>query len=319
MDEVLGDFKIIMIPPAIPQSNTNSQPSVRFGWWQVSHESINTGALNQLPSSLWQDYLGSRISRINYMDDLQDVFERGEKHFINLESKANRWLLNDPSAYPTWKSVKARFTKMVKKILELQWTQKATPLPEGPHVIHSVSKAYKGAVTTLQKLLNASDLTPKAQEHLKMDLDEYLGKLMHYVGDIYMPLHTTQYFDWKILANKGIHEFIEGELLSSQDYQEIMKRSNARTEPIPVLKADELTPFITQAIRHSHLKLFEIVAIHQGVKQAFPSAGADKTKQELDERLTPLASEQILRAQTALASILQLVHTEASKPLMQTH
>ncbi len=302
-------------PPLIP---TASQPVIRFGWWKKDHEIINVGALHQLPSSPWQTYLGRHLPRIEYVDDTQDVFERGPKHFINLEAITNEWLLKKPEAYPTWHNVDMRFKPKTRKKITKDWNNslKHMHVPQGSNTITSILNAYQNSVETYQKLTQANPFIPeKQQESWAMDLDESLGELMHYVGDLYMPLHTSQYFDWKIFGEQGLHEFIEGKLLSSKDYQQILQKAEQNKSALPEVTPQTLKPFITQEIRRTHMQIFKIVDICRKVKKQFPeeTTAPKIIEQELRKRLKPLIAKQLTQAQTSLATLLQLVQAEGLK------
>ncbi len=284
---------------------------IHFGWWANTHKEINMGAINLLQSSPWQQYLETHFKRLSYIDDLQDVFERGPKHFINIEDKENKWLFGISEAYPTWKNVNSRFKNTLRNKLNKKWQNNSQPMPipKEANVITSILNAYDNTIAFLQSPSQAKSL-PKHQ------LDEQLGRLMHYIGDLYMPLHTSRYFDWNAFEEQGLHEFIERDLLSYQNYRHISQQAYQQQNQIAQLSPENLKTFLTQETRRSHLKIFKIVAAHRNIKKRLPlNTSSNDIEKALKQELTPLISQQIIRAQIGLSAILQLIRSEGLKPI----
>jgi hypothetical protein len=140
------------------------------------------------------------------------------------------------------------------------------------------------------------------------------------VGDLFMPLHLTEHFDWPISpkAKQGIHFFIEDQGLNLDDYQTVINVAKDQRGTTPKdITEQNLKPFILSKMSESYKTLFSIVTTQKEVLAQRPvGTPLNVYKENLAKALKPILLPQIIAAQETLSEILYSAWREAGKPAL---
>ncbi|MEO8148486.1 MAG: zinc dependent phospholipase C family protein [Bacteroidia bacterium] len=157
-----------------------------ISWGTFGHEHINRAAVLALPSPL-QNFFYNHIDFITQESTVPDLRkytlkDRSEnpRHFIDLEN------------FGSMDSMPANLAE-VKKKYDDKFLQDNGILPW--YIMDMMDK-----------------LTKAFKEKRKTEILFLAGDLGHYIGDAYMPLHTTVNHDGQATNQKGIHSFWESQL-----------------------------------------------------------------------------------------------------------
>ncbi|MFN8614915.1 MAG: hypothetical protein U0003_03255 [Vampirovibrionales bacterium] len=309
-----------------------------FGWFQAAHQAIRQGGANTVAHPGLRHYLNQQAISIGLHDDAQDQFKPGPSHYVNLEDAENR--ANNPytnpqthlpslasgihvdSATTPWPAVAQQFSLNNRLKLLTAWHQQPlaeTDLPQGTTVFDSIVWHTNALTQAFIAAQLAQQPFEKTQAH--QAIQRHAGALAHYAGDLTMPLHTTHTYNWSLAPNyanrhpdlrQGIHAFIEGDLLSADDYARLQQHT-----VVPVaLTRDTLKPFLLQTLQNSHLRVFDVFQAHQRVVEANPYqcvANPEGFKTQLKQALQPLIITQLLTAQQVYASLLDWAYQSAQQ------
>ncbi len=275
----------------------------RFGWQSPTHRGIDQGAIAQIDSPLLQTYLRQNLPSIQGYDDAQDLYCKGPRHYINLEA-GNNQETGVPLTASSWTQALKAFHPDQKNrwqngVLEEQ------ALPKGPSVYQAVLMAFQKVQIAFSQVSLAT--LGEQPAFLQRNLFMAIGEMGHYISDLFMPMHTTQFMDWYLHPNspKSMHHFIEGESTPSLSGQSIALEK-------PAVSLQTLKPFLLDSIRSSYLKMFDIVETHQQLL----ATELDKPSFEnsLRQRLQPILLEQVTRAQQAFSALLNLAWQSRFQP-----
>ncbi|MDH4379137.1 MAG: hypothetical protein QE263_04440 [Vampirovibrionales bacterium] len=314
---------------------TSTGPASQFGWFQSTHHAIRQGGVTAVAQHDFKRYLQQNEVTLGLHDDAQDQFKAGPAHYINLEDarnesvnpyslaqSANSSKLHIDSYRVPWPDLMQRLSLDKQQQLAEAWqvrSLKETDLPKG-------TTAYDSVLHHTNQLIAAlatphPNATSAQLEQAHQLVQYHAGALAHYVGDIYMPLHSTHTFNWSLAPNyanlhpdlgQGIHAFIEGDVLKPGDYAALQQEALVPMQ----LSKDTLKPFLLEAIQASHLRVFDLLQANQHVVMADPYRVVNRPtefKAALRQALLPLVKSQVLQAQQAYGAILSMAFEEAQR------
>ena len=158
-----------------------------ISWGMYGHEHINRAAVLLLPPTSLLNFFYNHIDFITQESTVPDLRKytlkdksENPRHFIDLEN------------YGTMDSLPPTLADAKKKYEE-KFLQENGILPW--FIIDMMDK-----------------LTRAMKEKRKTDILFIAADLGHYIGDAYMPLHTTANYDGQATNQKGIHSFWESQL-----------------------------------------------------------------------------------------------------------
>lgn len=156
-----------------------------FSWGIWGHQHINRAAVFALPMPM-RAFFFDHIDFITIEASIPDVRKYGindrneaPRHFIDLEAYGDHPFDVLPE---TWDSAKSKYTtKELEKNGILPWYI--------PQMLDKLTKAF--------------------QDHDKVSILFYAADLAHYIGDAYVPLHTSLNYNGQLTAQKGVHALWE--------------------------------------------------------------------------------------------------------------
>lgn len=158
-----------------------------ISWGMYGHEHINRAAVLALPPSPLLNFFYNHIDYITQESTVPDLRKytlkdksENPRHFIDLEN------------FGTLDSLPLTLTEAKKKYDE-KFLQQNGILPW--FIMEMMDK-----------------LTIAMKEKRKTDILFIAADLGHYIGDAYMPLHTTANYDGQATNQRGIHSFWESQL-----------------------------------------------------------------------------------------------------------
>ncbi|MGH2645327.1 MAG: zinc dependent phospholipase C family protein, partial [Chitinophagaceae bacterium] len=178
------------------------------GVW--GHQHINRAAVFALPMPM-RAFFFDHIDFITIEASIPDVRKYGindknepPRHFIDLEAYGDHPFEVLPE---TWDSAKAKFgEKILIKNGILPWYI--------PEMVDKLTKAFKS--------------------HDKVSILFYAADLAHYVGDAYVPLHTSLNYNGQLTGQKGVHALWESLIpeLFGMNYNLHTKSAVYRNDPV---------------------------------------------------------------------------------------
>lgn len=173
-------FFAFFLPALILVSYTSS-----FSWGVWGHQHINRAAVFALPMPM-RAFFFDHIDFITIEASIPDVRKYGindrneaPRHFIDLEAYGDHPFDVLPE---TWDSAKSKYTtKELEKNGILPWYI--------PQMLDKLTKAF--------------------QDHDKVSILFYAADLAHYIGDAYVPLHTSLNYNGQLTGQKGVHALWE--------------------------------------------------------------------------------------------------------------
>lgn len=158
-----------------------------ISWGIYGHEHINRAAVLELPPTSLLNFFYNHIDFITQESTVPDLRKytlkdksENPRHFIDLEN------------YGTLDSLPLTLVDAKKKYEE-KFLQENGILPW--YIVDMMEK-----------------LTKAMKEKRKTEILFIAADLGHYIGDAYMPLHTTANYDGQATNQKGIHSFWESQL-----------------------------------------------------------------------------------------------------------
>ncbi len=319
--------------------------SVRFGWFDHGHHAIDTGAINRLPQQTqderqWQGFLKENLQFIHDEDDMEDLVYDGPMHYVDLD----KWLRPDvPVAHEkkmgvSWEEAQNAFSEEERHRLHQRWHASSIE-PEDfyrpRNIFLSVMQKYDMVKRQLESIAQGNKrlltVAPghtsrelNIQRNFYLELVRNVGRLSHYIGDLFMPLHLTRYHDWLLHPDakaeqhaftEGMHFFLEGKTLTTQDYQSLLS-TPVKAPPGPPLNREALRTYLIEKMQQTYGRMYDLVRLQQqALAQKREHASTDLYEKRLAEAVKPLLLEQLQSAQEALAVTLQSVWHEAGRPV----
>lgn len=156
-----------------------------YSWGVWGHQHINRAAVFALPMPM-RAFFFDHIDFITIEASIPDVRKYGiqdkneaPRHFIDLEAYGDHPFEALPE---TWDSAKAKYSlKELDKNGTLPWYI--------PEMLDKLTKAFR--------------------DHDKVSILFYAADLAHYVGDAYVPLHTSLNYNGQLTGQKGVHALWE--------------------------------------------------------------------------------------------------------------
>lgn len=177
MKKIFGSLLFIFLMLAFSNAS--------FSWGVWGHQHINRAAVFALPMPM-RAFFFDHIDFITVEASIPDVRkyainDRNEppRHFIDLEAYGDHPFETLPD---TWDSAKAKYgEKMLIKNGILPWYI--------PEILDKLTAAFK--------------------DHDKVSMLFLAADLAHYIGDAYVPLHTSLNYNGQLTGQKGIHALWE--------------------------------------------------------------------------------------------------------------
>jgi len=227
--------KIFIIIIVLFLLNVNSSKTYSFGFY--AHKKINRMAVFALPPEMigffkkHMDYLVEHA--IDPDKRSRGVEGEAEKHYIDVELYGDSALSDIPKF---WKAAIEKFTEDTLRANGINpwWTSK---------MVYNLLLAFKDE-----------------------DFDKILynaANLGHYIADACTPLHTSTYYDGKILDQKGIHAFWETRV--PELYSDNFNYLTGRAEYI-----DKSYEFIWQLVQESHACVDTVFAVETDMRLKYP-------------------------------------------------
>ncbi len=290
-----------------------SDTTPRFGWDSRGHGAIREGAFNRLPQTPLKPFLQESRPFIAASDDSQDIYHKGPHHFINLELPVNRFSGNGPLPLDF---IFRHFNPNARQWLAGLWQNppgNGPALPQGETVVTATLTAYRDTRRLMRQVIETQDAGQK--ETLQLALSDAIGRLSHYVGDLFMPLHSTTYHDWPIhpaFPQSGIHAFLEQAVLTPNDLAQLA--NPPKTSPLPELTAETLEPFLKRQVLESHLAVYDIVQAQQTcLANPWAAANPYACSTALRTAFRPILLSRMTRAQETLSALLNLAWQQANQ------
>lgn len=156
-----------------------------YSWGVWGHQHINRAAVFALPLPM-RAFFFDHIDFITMEASIPDVRKYGiqdknepPRHFIDIEAYGDHPFETLPE---TWDSAKAQYgSKGLEKNGILPWYI--------PEMLNKLTKAFR--------------------EHDKVSILFYAADLAHYIGDAYVPLHTSINYNGQLTGQKGVHALWE--------------------------------------------------------------------------------------------------------------
>lgn len=177
MKKIFGSLLFIFLMLAFSNAS--------FSWGVWGHQHINRAAVFALPMPM-RAFFFDHIDFITVEASIPDVRkyainDRNEppRHFIDMEAYGDHPFETLPD---TWDSAKAKYgEKMLIKNGILPWYI--------PEILDKLTAAFK--------------------DHDKVSMLFLAADLAHYIGDAYVPLHTSLNYNGQLTGQKGIHALWE--------------------------------------------------------------------------------------------------------------
>lgn len=223
-------------------------------WGFFAHKKINENACYAVPSPLFQLYKTHSSYLLEHSVDpdkrRHSTVGEAERHYIDIDHYPFS-LDQLPDSFPkTWDLAVAKFSEDTLRSYGI-----------GPY----------NALNYYQKLKYA---------FMDNDLDKvlrYSAELGHYIGDLHVPLHTTENYNGQLSNQDGIHGFWESRLpeLFYDEYDPLFE---------PVKYESEVNDYIWQIVYESHALLKDVLEKEKKLDQL--SFNDKYTNEERGERLT---------------------------------
>lgn len=212
---------------------------VAYGWGVWGHNHINKGAVMALPKDMGMFFYNHAdfITEESTVPDIRKHMnnDKAEKarHYIDLE----RYGYNGRNGMPA--TMAAAIDKYGKDTLEI----------------------YGDLPWAIQDMM--AKLTDAFKNKRKTEILYLAADLGHYVGDAYMPLHTSINHDGQVTGQQGIHAFWESQLpeLFGKDYK--LYVSNVKY-------VDNIEKTVWDVIDSSHSKVNTLLRIEARLKKDNP-------------------------------------------------
>lgn len=156
-----------------------------YGWGVWGHQHINRAAIFALPEPLRSFYF-NHADFITVEASIPDVRkytlndrDEGPRHYIDLEAYGERPFDSLPHL---WDDAVRRYGK---------------------------STLYKNGILPWYIALTTDKLTTAFRQHDKVRILLLSADLAHYIGDAYMPLHTSLNHDGQLTGQRGVHALWE--------------------------------------------------------------------------------------------------------------
>lgn len=270
-----------------------------LAWGFFGHEKINTYAIYTLPIDLRAFYLQNQ-SNIEYYATLPDkrryaVANEGGRHFMDMEFYFER------------------YGQDTLKIFDIAFYQLQSKFQD---TIFETGYAYWNILQKYDQLIEAFKTQNQSQ------IVKLSGEIGHYIGDIHVPLHTTENYNGQLTNQHGIHALWETSLLKNQWEDLISYVPQAQYYP----NVDEI---IQQTILSSHSYVKTVLEsdanartklngkIYKGETHSYNNLDVHpKYVQMVKNVQLPILKERMLGSIHLTASIWYSAWIEAGKPIL---
>ncbi len=287
----------------------------RFGWSFVGHTAIEQASVHLLPNSSYQRFLEAHLPAVTRFSRLQDTQKHGPGHFINLES------YDTPFTKPktSFNTVSKQFPVNTKQAKAQDFAQnplQAHRLAPHDNVFSMILRQYRQLVSLLAQ---TRQTPPQDAEPLSAQLQETLGALAHYVGDLHQPLHATRHYTWTLARSikEKSHAHLERRMMQPADYQDWLNRvTQSKIKSFNRLQTEaDVQQLLLRQIEQSHLGIYDLVAIDRNARRQH----IDKTHyaKTLRQGWKPIVETRMTKAAQHLAQILQNAYKAAGEPDLQ--
>ncbi|MBI3273020.1 MAG: hypothetical protein HYZ53_28785 [Planctomycetes bacterium] len=249
-------------------------------WGRRGHELVNDRAIGLLPPELRPFFERHRPELLVLANEpdlrKQRDPQEGPRHFLDLDAAG------DPAQYPrTLEEAMRRFG--AKRAVE-----------------YGVLPWHIGTVS--------AELTAAMKAGNEAQIVDIAGRLGHYVGDSFVPLHACLNYDGQLTGNTGIHKLWEADLLERYPFDKTMLASLGT----PMVLEDPVV-FAFETLTTGQAEV-------QGILECDTALHALRGKHEyfekLRERTGALADRRLGEAATATASHWLTAWVRAGKPAM---
>ncbi len=318
--------------------------SVRFGWINRVHASIQDGATTLLNSD--KDATDLPLFRfldryndqyIHFFSDKEDIeHETGDSykgHFLDVEEL---WQSENcagstchvPQQVFNFGDIKKMFSsenraKRVKYFRDNPMDYETVEGLSQPNVVASVVKNYNRLVGQLrdfpQELADG-----KGKREIVKELCRTIGKLSHYVGDLHNPMHNT-YAEWSLSNSSKFdkaHLTIDGVNLMSDDDCQVWESSFNKHGPASFKPAqwslDQIKQRLAHAVELGYLLVYDIAHADSDARDSSRNGNGNVSRplytEKLEQAWRPLVEEQMSSAALMTANIFRSAFAEAGKP-----
>ncbi|MBI3268399.1 MAG: hypothetical protein HYZ53_05205 [Planctomycetes bacterium] len=255
-------------------------PALAFAWGETGHELVNGGAIGLLPPDLRPFFERHRaeLVRLANEPDRRKKIDKAEppRHFLDMD------IGGSPGEYPRkFADAQRRFgAKAAQDQGTVPWT------------IEAMTAELAAAMT-------AGD---------EASIVDVAGRLGHYVGDSFVPLHTTSNYDGQLTGNRGIHKRWEAEMLELFPF-------DAEMQPwmSPAAEVEDPLAFAFDTLLASHAEVRNILDADTELK---PLRGTPEYFAKLKEKVGALAARRLGQASTGTASLWYTAWVKAGKPAL---
>jgi hypothetical protein len=210
-----------------------------YGWGVWGHQHINRAAVFALPASLRALFF-QHVDFITMEASIPDVRKytlndkrEGPRHYIDLESFGDHPFAALPEK---WDSAVARYGS---------------------------NKLYKAGILPWYAQQMLEKLTQAFRDRDKVRIFFLSADLAHYIGDAYMPLHTSLNHDGQLTGQRGVHALWESLL------PEMFGRNyNLHVQEAQYLK--DPTATIWGCIQESHALVPRLLKIEKDLLESWP-------------------------------------------------
>ncbi len=306
--------------------------SLRFGWARHGHEAINGSAYallktNNQAKPLTQ-FIAKHHAEIEGHCLEQDRYFSGAGHFLNAESlwetNGGRHLLRGERAFSKVADFFKPENKKSRMKLFSQGLAGSKVLKEHPQHERE-NNVYQSVLSVYENLL----LKLKSPNIRSEDLEQSIGELAHYVGDLNQPMHTSKFYNWRTMGKgkkKSIHFFMENRLADRAAYkvwyqaiETDLLKSGFKPE---TLNPKEIRQELKQDLKRCYESMFKIVAIDKefrertGEKYGTTRVSNPDYMAGLKSAYKPIAEKHMKEASRLFASLLVSAYEEAGKPAL---
>ena len=170
----------------------------------------------------------------------------------------------------------------------------------------------------LKKLGANPPATNVGREAANTQLENTIGALSHYVGDMHQPLHTTHYHNWQLAfpGRGGSHGYLEGSLFQGRDYPNWQKRllQKEKGKARQTLSFAQVQERVLRQIEAGYLRVFDLVATDK--KARTHQTQAVGYFKEIRKEWKDIASDRMEDSARTLSDVLHSAYIEAGRPDM---
>lgn len=294
----------------------------KFGWGWEQHGALEGGAVQLLPDSPLKHFMDGHIDSVNFHSIRQDREFSGSHHALNVELLGTDRFGRRPP-FPRTRQVFERFAP--ENLAEREAFAQAAPLPDHPdlqqkpNVYRQIMADYRALADDFRQLkAHPPRLWPQKMKTARA-LEEKIGALVHYIGDMHQPMHLAEHYTWAIKERwdsvKGVpakdsHLFMESEVRYRAEELETWRNNLAPTNIPGRLTDKQLSDLLIRQIRASYLKMFDLVGADRQARETRETPYL----QALTENMTPVVDAQLTQAAQTVAKVVHSAWLAGEQP-----